>query len=452
MKVSILTLGCRVNQSESDIIEANLKRAGWYITDLSGHPDYCIINTCTVTAKSDYQSRQLIRRAVRTGAKAIVTGCYSQLRPEEIVNIKGVVGIVDNKDKSKIINILSNTHNDSSTQRGIKMSLRVPTCRAEAILRDEIPRYARNDTLVSNNNDRIGTFISYNRSRPYLKVQDGCNFSCSYCAVPMARGRSRSIAVHEALKRAEEIESADYNEIVITGIHLGSYGYDLTPKTKLSELLKNLLKNTKIPRIRISSIVINNVDYELIELIQDKRICKHLHLPLQSGDDSILRRMKRTYSLRHYMSTLDTIMKKLPDIAIGTDIIVGFPGEGNHEFSNTKELLKFIPISYMHIFPFSPRPNTLASQMVNQNTSSVKKNRLNELKALNAMKKTAYMTSNIGKTLDIIIEEKGGDNTSIGTSGNYLKVKIPSNKYTKGALVRVRITGIEKNILIGESL
>jgi threonylcarbamoyladenosine tRNA methylthiotransferase MtaB len=410
MKVSILTLGCRVNQSESDIIEANLKRAGCSITDLSGHPDYCIINTCTVTAKSDYQSRQLIRRAVRTGAKVIVTGCYSQLRSEEIINIKGVTEIADIKDKFRIVSSLLN------------------------------------------DNELIDKFVPCNRSRPYLKVQDGCNFACSYCVVPMARGRSRSIGIPEALKRAEEIESTGYNEIVITGIHLGSYGYDLSPKTKLSELLKTLLKNTKIPRIRLSSIGINNVDYELIELLQEERICKHLHLPLQSGDDSILRLMKRTYSLRHYMSTLETIVKKLPDIAIGTDIIVGFPGEGDHEFRNTKELLKSIPVSYMHIFPFSPRPNTLASQMANQNSSSVKKNKLNELKALNADKKTAYMTSNIGKTLDIIIEDKGGGNTSIGTSGNYLKVKIPSNKYQKGALVRVRIAGIEENILIGDSL
>ena len=410
MKVSVLTLGCRVNQSESDIIEANLKRAGWSITNLSGHPDYCIINTCTVTAKSDYQSRQLIRRAIRTGAKVIVTGCYSQLRPEEIINIKGVTEIADIKDKFRIVSSLLN------------------------------------------DNERIDKFVSCNRSRPYLKVQDGCNFACSYCVVPIARGRSRSLSVQEALKRAEEIEAAGYNEIVITGIHLGSYGYDLLPKTKLSELLKTLLKNTKIPRIRLSSIEINNVDYELIELLQDKRICKHLHLPLQSGDDSILRLMKRMYSLKYYLSTLETIMKNLPDIAIGTDIIVGFPGEGDHEFRNTKELLKSMPISYMHIFPFSSRPNTLASQMANQNTSSVKKNRLNELKALNADKKTAYIKSNIGKTLDIIIEEKGGDKTSIGTSGNYLKVKIASNNYPKGALVRVRITGIEKNMLIGDSL
>lgn len=410
MKVSILTLGCRVNQSESDIIEANLKRAGWSITDLSEHPDYCIINTCTVTAKSDYQSRQLIRRAVRTGAKVIVTGCYSQLRPEEIININGAIGIADSKDKFRIVSSLLN------------------------------------------NNERINAFISGNRSRPYLKVQDGCNFACSYCAVPLARGRSRSIGIQEALKRAEEIEAAGYNEIVITGIHLGSYGYDLRPKTNLSELLKNLLKKTKILRIRLSSIGINDIDQELIDLLQEERICKNLHLPLQSGDDCILKLMNRMYSLRYYLTTLETIMKKIPDIAIGTDIIVGFPGEGDREFRNTKELLWSIPISYMHIFPFSPRPNTLASQMANQNTSSVKKKRLNELKALNAKKKTSYMTSQIDKTLDIITEDQGRDNTSLGTSSNYLKVKIPSNNYPKGSLVRVRITGIEENILMGDSL
>jgi threonylcarbamoyladenosine tRNA methylthiotransferase MtaB len=175
MKVSILTLGCRVNQSESDIIEANLKRAGWFITDLSEHPDYCIINTCTVTAKSDYQSRQLIRRAVRAGAKVIVTGCYSQLRPEEIMNINGVIGIADNKDKLRIVSSL------------LKNNERI-------------------DTSISG--------ISGNRSRPYLKVQEGCNLACSYCVVPLARGRSKSIGVSEALKRAEEIEAAGYNRLL----------------------------------------------------------------------------------------------------------------------------------------------------------------------------------------------------------------------------------------------
>jgi threonylcarbamoyladenosine tRNA methylthiotransferase MtaB len=404
MKVSILTLGCRVNQSESAIIEGNLKKSGWYIVGLSEHPDYCIINTCTVTAKSDYQSRQLIRRAGRSGAKVIVTGCYSQLRPDEIRRIGCVVDIVDNNKKFNIIKMLSN--------------------KTASI-----------------------TFSYSNKSRPYLKVQDGCNLACTYCTIPMARGRSRSLEISEAFKRAEEIEANGYNEIVLTGINLGSYGHDLRPKVKLSDFLKTLLKKTKIRRIRLSSIEIRKVDDELIELLQENRICDHIHLPLQSGDNTILRLMNRRYTSEEYLSTIESITKRVPDIAIGTDVIVGFPGEGDKEFLNTKKLLESLPIAYMHIFPFSSRQNTLASKMCTQNAPSIKGERLSELKALNFKKKMAYMSSQINKILDVITEEQCTDNLSIGTSSNYLKVKVPTNGYPKGAHVYVRVSEIEGDMV-----
>jgi len=409
MRVSILTLGCRVNQSESDTIEGNLKKSGWSVVDLSGNPDYCIVNTCTVTAKSDYQSRQLIRRAVRSGAKVIVTGCYAQMSTEEIKNIDGVLDIIENNNKYSIINML--------------------TCKKESI-----------------------TFSIGGRSRPYLKIQDGCNFSCTYCIVPKVRGKSRSLNIFEVVSRARQIEAAGYNEVVLTGIHLGSYGYDLEPKTKLTHLLKTLLKITEIQRIRLSSLEVREVDHELIELLQEQRICSHIHLPLQSGDDTILRAMNRRYLSKDYLSSVENIFKKVPDIALGTDVIVGFPGEGYREFTNTKKLLESLPVAYIHIFPFSPRPNTLAHKMANQNNSLLKKERLNELKELNSKKKMGYMVSQINKTLDIIVEEHYGDNTSIGTSSKYLKVKIPSTVYPKGTLVRVRATGIEGNFIKGNPI
>ena len=409
MKVSVLTLGCKVNQSESSIIEGNLKKLGYSIVSLSEHPDYTVVNTCAVTSKSDYQSRQLIRRAVRSGARVIVTGCYSQLRPNDIRNIGGIFSIVENNKKMSIINMLT-------------------------------------DNILS------ATYSYSSRSRPYLKVQEGCNFACTYCIVPLARGKSVSLDVSEVIRQANEFEASGYKEIVLTGIHLGSYGYDLRPRTRLSELLKTLLKKTKIHRIRLSSIEINEVDDELIGILKEQRICKHIHLPLQSGDDAVLRLMNRRYTSDVYVSTVENIIKNVPDIAIGTDVIVGFPGEGDKEFLNTMELLSSMPIAYMHIFPFSSRPNTLASKMSMQNTPSVKRERFNELNALNIKQKRAFISSQINKTLDIIIEEHCPENISSGTSNNYLKVKIPSRMYPKGTLVYVRVSGIEGNILEGEPI
>ena len=409
MKVSVLTLGCKVNQSESSIIEGNLKKLGYSIVSLSEHPDYTVVNTCAVTSKSDYQSRQLIRRAVRSGARVIVTGCYSQLRPNDIRDIGGIFSIVENNKKMSIINMLT-------------------------------------DNILS------ATYSYSSRSRPYLKVQEGCNFACTYCIVPLARGKSVSLDVSEVIRQANEFEASGYNEIVLTGIHLGSYGYDLRTRTRLSALLKTLLKKTKIHRIRLSSIEINEVDDELIGILKEQRVYKHIHLPLQSGDDAVLRLMNRRYTSDVYVSTVENIIKNVPDIAIGTDVIVGFPGEGDKEFLNTKELLSSMPIAYMHIFPFSSRPNTLASKMSMQNTPSVKRERFNELNALNIKKKRAFMLSQINKTLDIIIEEHCPENISSGTSNNYLKVKIPSRMYPKRTLVYVRVSGIEGNILEGEPI
>lgn len=409
MKVSVLTLGCKVNQSESSIIEGNLKKLGYSIVSLSEHPDYTVVNTCAVTSKSDYQSRQLIRRAVRSSTRVIVTGCYSQLRPNDIRNIGGIFSIVENNKKMSIINMLT-------------------------------------DNILST------TYSYSSRTRPYLKVQEGCNFACTYCIVPLARGKSVSLDVSEVIRQANEFEASGYNEIVLTGIHLGSYGYDLRPRTRLSALLKTLLKKTKIHRIRLSSIEINEVDDELIGILKEQRICKHIHLPLQSGDDAVLRLMNRRYTSDVYVSTVENIIKNVPDIAIGTDVIVGFPGEGDKEFLNTKELLSSMPIAYMHIFPFSSRPNTLASKMSMQNTPSVKRERFNELNALNIKQKRAFILSQKNKTLDIIIEEHCPENISSGTSNNYLKVKIPSRMYPKGTLVYVRVSGIEGNILEGEPI
>lgn len=409
MKVSILTLGCKVNQSESTFIEGNLKRLGFSIVDLSEQPDYCIVNTCSVTSKSDYQSRQLIRRAKKAGASVIVTGCYSQLNPEDIKRIDETAMVINNDNKNNIINILSN--NTSSSDYSFS-----------------------------------------NRARPYLKVQDGCNFSCTYCIVHKARGRSRSTTVSEILKRIHEYDKSGYNEVVLTGIHLGLYGYDLEPKVKLSYLIRTILNETNIYRVRLSSLEVKEIDEEIIDLMQESRVCKHLHIPLQSGDDDILKKMNRQYSSKEYLKTLETIFEKFPDIAFGTDIIVGFPGEGENEYENTKKIIEMFPFAYLHIFPFSPRPNTLASQMGMQTGSVKKKERVNELNAINIRKKETYMKAQTDKILDIVIEDEGGDMSVTGTSSNYLKVRTASGTCAIRSRVNVRVSGTDGKFLIGDPI
>ena len=406
MRVSVLTLGCKVNQAESACIEGNLIEHGHSIVSLSEHPDYCIINTCSVTAKSDYQSRQLIRRAVRSGAKVMVTGCYSQLRPDEIRKIESCIDIIPNSDKLHIINILSNNKKSSAS-------------------------------------------CFSGRCRPYLKIQDGCSFACTYCIVPKARGKSRSLGVGEILERAYQLESLGYNEIVLTGIHLGSYGRDIIPQVKLADIIATLLRKTTIHRIRLSSLELNEIDGQMIDLLSEDRICKHLHVPLQSGDDAILKRMNRMYSTEDYVRVIESLLASVPGIALGTDVIVGFPGEGEKEFLNTENLLATLPFSYFHIFPFSPRPDTPASKMENRVPDTVKKERCRRLSALNISKKFQHMSSQINRVVDVIVEERLDDQTVIGTSGNYLKIKFSSNRCPRKSLVYVRAAGIDGDLING---
>lgn len=406
MKVALLTLGCRVNQSESSVIEGTLKENGITIVNLSDNPDFCIINTCTVTSKSDYQSRQLIRRAARTGAKVLVTGCYSELKSKEATSIPGVFKLIENQRKYEITDIVMGTKTD--------------------------PFYG-----------------NCNRSRPYLKVQDGCNFKCAYCSVPLARGKSRSIPVEDAVRTAHFISEQGYNEIVLTGIHLGTYGFDLKEKANLTDLIKKILLETKIHRLRLSSLEINEINDEFIELLQEDRICRHLHLPLQSGSDKILNLMKRRYSVQQFSKKVMMIFRKVENISLGSDIIAGFPGEGEEEFLKTYTLLRELPFSYLHIFPFSPRPYTEAAEMPTKPSRDVVRKRLEELLELNRIIRARYVSSQLSRILEVIVEEKINEEIVAGTSSNYLKISALSDIYNRGSLVFVRPTSIVGGALRG---
>jgi threonylcarbamoyladenosine tRNA methylthiotransferase MtaB len=410
VKVTLLTLGCKANQAESFLIESDLRRKGYNIVGINEKPDLCIINTCSVTAKSDYHSRQLIRRAGKAGSSVIVTGCYSELNKAEVKAMDGVELVVDNAYKTHISKLLSSVPSDIT-------------------LRSSLP----------------------GRGRFFLKVQDGCNNSCSYCLIPMARGSSKSEPVDEVVSRIDAI-SADYAEVVLTGIHLGTYGYDLLPKVNLAGLLTMILKKTRIQRIRLSSLEIREIDDRLLELLQDGRICRHLHIPLQSGDDKILFEMNRSYNTLEYQRSVERVLLKVPEVSIGTDIITGFPGEGEKEFRNTYDFLQSIQFSYFHVFPYSSRRGTRASQLPGIVDSIAKKERASMLRALGKRKKTEYMLSQLGKALDLLVEEMDDEGTCHGTTGNYLRVKALIRGALLKEIVPVRIAAIQDGCLVGHRI
>jgi threonylcarbamoyladenosine tRNA methylthiotransferase MtaB len=407
VKVAVLTLGCKANQAESFMIEAGLRAGGVEVVGLEEMPDYCVINTCSVTSKSDYQSRQIIRRAARAGSKVIVTGCYSELNKALVQSMDGVAEVVDSSKKDSISGKLS-YHTSSYT-----------------LSRD-----------------------SASRSRFFLKVQDGCNNSCSYCIIPAARGRSRSIPLQDVLEQINTV-SGVYSEVVLTGIHLGTYGYDLCPKVSLADLVSAILLKTTLRRVRLSSIEIGEVTEQLLDLVADDRVCSHLHIPLQSGDDKILGLMNRRYTTRQFQDGISAIARRVPGIAIGTDVIIGFPGESKVEFENTLRFTEVLPLSYLHVFPFSGRPGTEAFRMPGAVDSATARGRCALLRAQGMRMKRAYMRDQIGRTVDALVEKAGPDSTIIGITANYLKVRASVDGCEPKDIVPVRIAHIDDDMLVG---
>lgn len=408
MKIAVLTLGCRTNQAESARIEQLLNANGHQTDALSDKTDICIINTCSVTAKADYQSRQMISRALKANAEVIVTGCYAELNSTLIKEKNKRIKVIGNGDKHNIINVISSS-------------------------------------LSCNSLELSGNA----RQRPIIKVQDGCDNECTYCIVPKARGRSRSVMPEEILREVERYESLGFEEIVISGIHLGMYGKDLEPGYSLAKLLEKLLLKTKMRRIRLSSIEVNELTEDLINVIVEERICKHLHVPLQSGDDIILKRMNRQYTVNEYGNTIESIRKRFDNISIGTDVIVGFPGEFDSNFNNTLKAIESFEFTYLHAFPFSPRTGTKAATMPDRIHDSLKKRRVMLIRDAGDLKKAAFIEKNIGQSHEMIIESIK-DTGIFGTTSNYIRVMIPFEKsLSLGRLARIRITGFENGSATG---
>lgn len=424
-RLSVVTLGCRVNQYESESLLSQLKACGW--TGNTGPVDVCIINTCAVTRKAAFQSRQAIRRAIRRHPESVIiaTGCYAQSEPHTLQGIEGLDYIIGNGSKASIPQILS----ESSGK---------PVCRPRSIMAGfgelKIP-------------GGTGYTVSGSRSRPLIKVQDGCDAFCTYCIVPHTRGPSRSLAPDQVIAEINSLAGQGAVEVVLSGIHLGKYGHDLNPSTSLFHLLQQIHRQSRIPRIRLSSIEPGELTPDLIDLIAASgRICRHLHIPLQSGDARILKKMNRPYSPAQFSRLVRRIRRLLPDAAIGADVMVGFPGESDAAFGNTYALIHDLPVTYLHVFPFSPRPDTPASRYPDPVPARVIRERKRLLARLGAEKKAGFYKSMTGKKIEVVIENRRDPDTGLlkSVSSNYLQVLVDGHDRLKNRLITCRtehITG-----------
>ena len=434
-KYRITTLGCKVNQAESDAIANELESCGWLPAGDKEPTELFIVNTCTVTQKASMQSRQAVRQAIRahSNARIVVTGCYAQTEPETIRKIKGIHYIIGNTDKHRIGRVIAADQGKANGQT-------VTVC---------------NDIRKIQPLKPIFTGVAGSRSRPFLKIQDGCNSFCSYCIVPYARGPSRSLAAENVLQAITTLANAGYREIVLSGVHLGHYGRDLNPAISLSGLLRRIERLSVSVRVRLSSIEPLELNDDLICCVAgSSRFCDHFHIPLQSGDDLILEKMRRPYRAVDFKNLVTKIRCCMPDSAIGVDTLIGFPAETDQAFMHTYELIRDLPITYLHVFPFSARPGTSAARCSDPVAPMVIKKRCAQLRDLGKSKRLSFYKQFIGKQLEVLVETTRHTPSGLlkGLSSNYIPVLIDANDEHKNQLRPVRAEKLAGNALIGTLL
>ncbi len=429
-KFRISTLGCKVNQYESDAIAQQLKDMGYVPASAEDPSDLCIINTCTVTQKASMQSRQAVRQLIRSNPEAqiVVTGCYAQTEPDEIKKIDGIHHIIGHGNKHNIPDIVLSQEKCPSP-----------------------PSIARKNILNEHYFSQLPVTIYGNRTRPFLKIQDGCNAYCAYCIVPYARGRSRSMPLEKVLENIRDLKEAGFHEVVLTGVHLGAYGLDLSPQTDLTALLDHIRKLQPMDRVRISSIEPHELPDEMIKIVSESDIfCHHFHIPLQSGDDGILKKMNRDYKRSFFKNLVIKIKEHIPDAAIGVDTLIGFPGETEKAFENTYSLIEKLPVTYLHVFPFSSRPGTPADKYPQKVPQKTIKARCEKMRRLGNEKKRIFYESFMGKPVEVLIEGKRDKATGFlkGLTSNYIPVHVVGKDDLLNTLVQVNIEKIKKNTTV----
>ena len=429
----VITLGCKVNQYESNCLEKRLKDSGWIPADKDQKADLMVINTCIVTQRASYQSRQAIRKAIREnpGCIAAAVGCYGQAFPDELAGIDGISIIAGNGNKLGLADILH------EAPQGCGPHI-IPGIFSSKDSFDYFPSRALSD-----------------RTRATLKIQDGCDSFCSYCIVPFARGPVRSLEPSKVMKALHALCEEGYKEVVLTGIHLSRYGADQRDGTSLKTLLVMIQKEELPLRIRLSSLEPNEVDPVLIEMMgSGSNICRHLHLPLQSGDDTVLMRMNRHYTSGDFATLVRLIHEKIPLAAIGLDVISGFPGEDDNAYKNTFSFIADLPVSYLHVFPYSPRKGTAAAGFPGQVNQKIIKDRATALRELGEKKREIFHRSCVGEEFSVITKGRHPreKDMAAGMSDNYLNIIFPSSRLLKNTLVNVRVIESRADVVIGRAV
>jgi len=412
----VKNFGCRASQADGAAIEAGLAATGLASVNDVQDADLVVLNTCTVTATADDEVRQVVRRIHREkpGARILITGCYAQRAPQELSALEGVSLVVGNSHKTRIPEFVTAADYHGQIEIG--------------------DIFAQTDFLSAPVEDAAG-----DRTRPNLKIQDGCNNRCSFCIIPYVRGRSRSATPESVVEQVRAL-AEKYREVVLSGINLGRWGRDFGGRTRLVDLLRRLLDETPIERLRLSSVEPMDFSDDLLELMAgSSRIAKHVHAPLQSGSDTVLRRMHRKYRPRHYADRIWEARALMPDCAVGADVMTGFPGETDDEFAQSYAFIESLPFTYLHVFTYSERPGTPAAESAAQVPIPVRKERTRALRDLAARKNLEFRRSMVGKTLSVVTLDRGG-----ALSENYLKVTLATPRAVN-RIGEIRIGGLTKD-------
>lgn len=411
--VTLHTLGCKLNHAETAMIGKQFLDRGFTVVGPDTPSDVFVLNTCSVTERAERECRQLIRRILRksTQTVVVVTGCYAQLRPEEIASIDGVDVVLGTKEKFSLFDHVETLDKEACSPR---------------VYVSEIDRISDFGPAYSTD--------AANRTRAFLKVQDGCDFNCSFCTIPMARGASRSQSIEVCVAQTHQLVASGYKEVVLTGVNVGDYGKKMG--SSFLELLEQLVLVNGLYRIRISSIEPNLLNARLLDFIaEEPRICKHFHIPLQSGHDDILRAMRRRYTSRYYRDLILRVKHRIPLCCIGVDVIVGFPGETKAHFEATCALLTELPVSYLHVFTYSERPNTPAASYGNKVDARARGERNEVLRLLSRKKRAAFYREMVGRKVSVLLESEVESGLRFGLTENYVKVGVPVSETVENMMV-----------------